>query len=59
MLDIQFIRENKEKVKEVCQNKEIDLNVERILELDKKRRELIQRTEGLRSQQKKIGKSVV
>ena len=41
MLDINFIRENPEKVKLACKNKNVNVDVDRILELDKKKRELI------------------
>jgi seryl-tRNA synthetase len=42
MLDIKYIRENKEKVKEACRNKKIDFDVDYLLDLDSKRRELLQ-----------------
>ena len=56
MLDIKFIRENPEKVKEICKAKNIGLDVDHLLELDKKRRELIKQSEELRAQQKKLGR---
>lgn len=55
MLDIKFIRENPEKVQEACENKQVKCDVNRLLELDKKRRELIAQSEGLRAEQKKAG----
>ena len=48
MLDINFIRENKDLILKVAQDKNINLDIERILFLDKKRRELIQRIDFLR-----------
>jgi seryl-tRNA synthetase len=42
MLDIKYIRENKEKVKEACRNKKIDFDVDYLLDLDSRRRELLQ-----------------
>ena len=56
MLDINFIRQNPEKVKEVCRAKNINLDIDRLLALDKQRRELIQKSQALRAQQKKLGK---
>ena len=56
MLDIKFIRQNPEKVKEACKNKQVTVDVDRILELDKKRREETKRLEELRAEQNKISK---
>jgi len=51
MLDIRFIRENKELVKEAARKKQIKFDVDKLLALDETRRKLIQETEGLKSQQ--------
>jgi len=56
MLDINLIRKNAQKVKEACKNKNVNTNVDEILSLDKKRRELIVKSENLKSQQNKLGK---
>jgi len=56
MLDIKFIRENPDKVKDSCQKRGIKCDVEQLLELDKKRRELLQEIEGLKAEQNKLGK---
>lgn len=53
MLDIKFIRENKEKVKEAAKNKGIKVDIDRLIEVDEKRRALMQKTEALRAEQKK------
>ncbi|MDK2949134.1 MAG: seryl-tRNA synthetase [Patescibacteria group bacterium] len=45
MLDIKYIRENKEKVKEAVQKKKINFDVDYLLDLDLKRRELLQAVE--------------
>jgi len=45
MLDIKYIRENKEKVKEAVQKKKISFDVDYLLDLDLKRRELLQAVE--------------
>lgn len=56
MLDIKFIRENKEAVEGAIKNKNIDLDIERLLSLDETRRELITKIENARAQQKKLGR---
>lgn len=48
MLDINFIKENKEVVARAIEQKGIDLNLDKLLELDIKRRELILKVDGLR-----------
>lgn len=59
MLDIRFIRENKEAVKKAALNKGIDVNLEKLLALDKERRELIQEIEKLKSLQNKLSKEEI
>lgn len=54
MLDIKFIRENSDKVKENCQKRGIEVDVDKLLDLDKKRREILQKIEGLRAERKRI-----
>lgn len=56
MLDITYIRENPEKVKEGCKKKGIECDVSRVLELDAKKRELLGKIEELKAQQNKLGK---
>jgi len=56
MLDIKYIRENKEAVREAIKNKNIVLNLDELLATDEKRRALIQKSETLRAEQKKLGK---
>lgn len=50
MLDINFIRDNGEVVKKAIQEKGIALNLDELLELDTKRRELIARVDTLRQE---------
>jgi len=59
MLDINFIRQNPDKMKETCRVKNIDLNIDEILKLDKERRELIKKTDSLRAEQNKIKKGEI
>ncbi len=54
MLDIKFIRENPDKVKDVCTKRQVDCQIDRLLDLDKKRRYLLQQAEGLKAEQNRI-----
>ena len=56
MLDIKFIRENKEAVVAAVKNKNLNLDVERLLSLDERRRALILEIETARAEQKKLGR---
>ena len=60
MLDIKIIRENPEDVKTRLKGKQVDCDaiIDRILELDKQRRELIGKTEALKSEQNKVSKEI-
>lgn len=49
MLDIKYIQENKEKVQKAIVAKGVDLDLEELLQMDKKRRELLQKIEELNS----------
>ncbi len=50
MLDIQFIRENADLVKQKSQQKGYAVDIDQLLELDRQRRELIQKRDELRAQ---------
>ena len=52
MLDIKFIRENKDLVKENCKNRHVSLDVDELLKLDEQRRASQQEVEALRAQRK-------
>jgi len=54
MLDIKFIRENFKEVKEACRKKKVDVDIDRLLDLDKERRELMGKVEVLRAERNKI-----
>jgi len=56
MIDINFIRENPQKVKDACKNKNVDVSIDQVLELDKKKREIITQMEALKAQQNKISR---
>jgi len=49
MLDIKFIRENKEGIKKAVKDKGLDLDVERLLEMDDMRKKILQKVEELNS----------
>jgi len=56
MLDINFIRENPEVVKQACKNKNTQISVDLILDLDKEKRQLMTEMEALRAEQNKISR---
>ena len=57
MLDINFIKENKETVKKAAKDKNREIDIERLLEVDKLRRELITKVEKIRSERNILSKS--
>ena len=56
MHDIKFIRENFENFKKKILNRNNTANIDNILDLDKKNRQLIQEKESLEQQKKEIFK---
>lgn len=58
MLDIKYIRENKEIVQKACKDKCIDLNVDTLLDLDKVIRETMLKLDTLRSERNKLSETV-
>ncbi len=54
MLDIQFIRNNAETVRDGVRKKRIDVDVDRLLELDEKRRQLQHEVDDMRSQRNQL-----
>ena len=54
MLDIKFIRQNPDKVKESCKKKQAKVDIDRLLEVDKKRRESLKEVEAMRSEENRI-----
>ncbi|MEP7162889.1 MAG: serine--tRNA ligase [Candidatus Moraniibacteriota bacterium] len=49
MLDIQFIRDNQDKIRETLKNKNIDLDFDRFLAVDEERKKILQAHEELKS----------
>mgnify|MGYP006285867153 CR=1 FL=1 len=58
MLDIDFIRENAEDVKRAARVKGFDVDVDRLIEVDDRRRELIQETEKIRQRRNEIADEI-
>jgi seryl-tRNA synthetase len=58
MIELRFIRENKELVKKAIQNKNESLNLDELLELDEKRREIIAELEELKHQRNIINQQI-
>ena len=59
MLDIKFIRQKPDKVKEGCKKKQATVDIDKFLDLDKKKREYLKKVEELRSVQNRLGKEDV
>lgn len=59
MLDIKFIRENKDIVAAGAKKKHIDVDIDRLVELDDKRKELQQAFDDKRNQQNKASEEIV
>ncbi|NMB56407.1 serine--tRNA ligase [Candidatus Beckwithbacteria bacterium] len=58
MLDINFIRENKDLVKKAAKDKGVKDVVDELLQVDEKRRQLIQETQNLRTERNELMKNV-
>ncbi len=58
MLDIKYIRANADEVREGARRKRFDVDIDRILELDDQRREIVGELEKLRHQQNQAGKKI-
>ncbi len=58
MLDIKFIREHSDEVREGLRKKRSDIDLDRLLALDEKRRELIQKSEALKAEQNRADKEI-
>ena len=57
MLDIKFIRENKDIIKEGAKKKHIEVDIDNLLSIDEKRLEVLARVEFLRGEQNKVSVS--
>ncbi len=58
MLDIKFVRDNPDKVKEAVKNKRIDLDIDHLLDVDVKRRDLLTELESLQAAKNQFSKEI-
>ncbi len=58
MLDINFIRENKDVVEMGAKKKRIDVSIDELIALDDKRRELTTKVEGMRAEQNAVSDKI-
>ena len=58
MLDIQYIRENPKKVQEGADKKQVDVDIDKLLKVDERRRELIQEVEDIRAKKNRASKKI-
>jgi seryl-tRNA synthetase len=58
MLDIAFIRDNLDAVKTNCRNRKATVDVDRLVQLDDSRRQLIQQTQELQHRQNEVSKLI-
>ncbi len=58
MLDIKFIRENADLVKEAARKKKIKVDIDRLLSIDDERRALLSAVEGKKAEQNKVSEEI-
>ena len=58
MLDIRFVRENADTVKAAMKNRHADVDVDAVLALDARRREIVSEAEVLKAERNTISKSI-
>ncbi|MFA5714748.1 MAG: serine--tRNA ligase [Candidatus Paceibacterota bacterium] len=58
MLDIKLIRENPDKIKEACRKKKVDFDVDNLLKLDAKRKELMMAIENKSAMKNQANKRI-
>lgn len=58
MLDIKFIRENKKAVEKNCKNRGVKCDIGRLLDLDEKRKKLLQEIENLNAEKNKLNDEI-
>ncbi len=59
MLDIHFIRENAQLVKDAARNKNVEVDIDRLLVVDEERKALLQDLEGKRAEQNRASKTIM
>jgi seryl-tRNA synthetase len=58
MLDLKFVRENPEKIREAMELKGESADLDRLLELDRERRDLLQKAEDLKQLRNRVSKEI-
>ncbi len=58
MLDIKFIRQHPDKVKEGCKEKQVKVDIDRLLEVDRKRKEVLIALEDMRAKKNRASKEI-
>src|SRR5207302_10229650 len=58
MLDAQFIREHLDEVKANCHNRNVQADVDRVVQLDDDRKRLVQETQVLQQRQNELSKLI-
>ena len=58
MLDIKFIRQNPDKIKEGCRKKQVKVDIDRLLEVDEEKRKVLYDLEKMRAQKNKASKQI-
>jgi len=58
MLDIKFIRENKETVKNSCEKRGVKCDIDKLLDTDEKRRKLMVQVEAMAAEKNKASKEI-
>ncbi len=58
MLDIKLIRENPDLIKKSCKERGYNININELLKLDKKWRDLKKKTDNLRAERNKVSKQI-
>lgn len=58
MIDIKLLRENPEKIKEAAKHKNIDVDIDRIIELDKKARELSTEVQKIQEERNTLNEKI-
>ena len=58
MLDLQFIRENPEKVRKALLDKRLKADLDRLLQTDKQRRQAIQRADQLKAERNRVSEEI-
>jgi len=58
MLDIKFVREHPDVVRAAAKTKRMDVDVDRVLDVDRRRRELVAKLDADRAEQNRLNKSI-